>query len=103
MSSSLFSRSSLVFDCSSSSFSSPPKPWKVSSKSDALSSSPLLKVGGYFGFFVFSLESLISSRVVRTNSSNINTTIQVGVIWFFSQKYGRVSLSGINPIALAKL
>ncbi len=101
MSSSLSFHSSSESDwSSSSSYSSPTNPKKVLSERTLLSLSPQLKVGGYSSFPVFSLESVNSSRVVRTNSSTIETIILVGLVWFFFVKYGIVSILGINIIAL---
>jgi len=77
--------------------SSPPNLQKLSYETSTLSPSPLLKVGGYSGFSMFSSESANSSRAAITNSSTVETTIPV----VFFRKYGRVSIPGISPIALA--
>jgi len=63
-------------------------------------SSPL-KVGDCSGFSALSSKSANSSRVARTDSSIVETSILVGLVWFFLEKYGIFSTWSINSITLA--
>jgi len=64
-----------------------------------LSSSPSRKTGGSSSF---STAYAISSRVAKITSSIDETTIPMGVFFFFLCEEGRVCTLGIHPIALAK-